>query len=329
MSKNNGTPTMKDVAREAGVALGTVSKVINGIPVGADYKNRVDKAVEKLHYQVNGFAKSLKISKTLTIALVIPNIYNTFFSNIAECLNLELAGRGYQMLLCTTDRGGEQSLMSVLNKNRVDGIVVLSYSTKLHFPEDLPVISIDRRFAPDMPCICSDNYTGGQLAAEKLSALGARKLAFLGTITDVKTEVTKRRDGFALYCSQHDIPFEESIHWGTDDFTLLEKFIDSHIHAGKLDFDGIFAVSDSCAYRLINYLAKKKIRVPEQVQVIGYDGIRKFGFLDYFCSTIVQPVDEIAKTCADLLLRGDLKSAPSLICLPVHYEAGGTTREKV
>jgi hypothetical protein len=148
MSLKNGTPTMKDVAREAGVALGTVSKVVNGIPVGEDYKSRVDRAIAKLNYQVNDFAKSLKIAKTLTIALIIPNIYNTFYSSIAESLNMELSKRGYRMLLCTTDRGDEQSIMTMMSQNRADGIIVLSYSTKLDFPEGLPVVSIDRRFFP-------------------------------------------------------------------------------------------------------------------------------------------------------------------------------------
>ena len=73
MKKDNYTPTMKDVAREAGVALGTVSKVVNGLPVGEAYKIRVENAIEKLNYQVNSYAQGLKANKTYTAALLIPN----------------------------------------------------------------------------------------------------------------------------------------------------------------------------------------------------------------------------------------------------------------
>lgn len=73
MKKENSAPTMKDVAREAGVALGTVSKVVNGLPVGEPYRLRVEEAIRKLNYQVNSYAQGLKASKTYTAALLIPN----------------------------------------------------------------------------------------------------------------------------------------------------------------------------------------------------------------------------------------------------------------
>ena len=86
MTKKNA-PTMKDVAREAGVALGTVSKVINGIPVSEEYRNRVLAAIETLHYEVNTYARGLKTQRTNLIALIIPNTVNPFFSAFtAKCV---------------------------------------------------------------------------------------------------------------------------------------------------------------------------------------------------------------------------------------------------
>lgn len=329
MSKKSGAPTMKDVAKEAGVALGTVSKVMNGLPVGNEYKNRVDKAVEKLNYQVNSLAKGLKMSKTLTIALIIPNIYNSFFSGLAHYVNLALTERGYHMLLCTTDNSPmeEQGFVDMMRQNKVDGIIVLSYSTTLHFADGIPVVSIDRRFDPDIPCVCSDNYGGGQKAAQRLYELGCRNLAYLSLMTDVETEVVKRKDGFKAYCRQKGLSCTVSEQVGTDDFDSIVAFLAAHIHDSRLDFDGLFCVSDSLAYRVRRFLLKNGIRVPEEVQIIGYDGIRKFGFMDLFCSTIVQPVREIAATCTDLVLKPHESGTPSLICLPISYAAGGTTRE--
>lgn len=94
---------MKDVAREAGVALGTVSKVVNGLPVGDSYKIRVEDAIQKLNYQVNSYAQGLKASKTYTVAVLIPNTTEPFFAALAYHINIVLMKQKYRMLLCCTD----------------------------------------------------------------------------------------------------------------------------------------------------------------------------------------------------------------------------------
>jgi hypothetical protein len=94
---------MKDVAKEAGVALGTVSKVVNGIPVGEDYRIRVENAIHKLNYQVNSYAQGLKANKTHTAALLVPNTQNPFYASLVYYIHKELAARNYRMLLCCTD----------------------------------------------------------------------------------------------------------------------------------------------------------------------------------------------------------------------------------
>lgn len=329
MSQSSAQPTMKDVAREAGVALGTVSKVINGVPVGAAYKARVEAAVAKLNYQVNSYAKGLKMSKTLTVALIIPNIYNTFFSGLAQYVNRELSQRGYTMLLCITDNNPEteQSFADVMRRNRVDGIIALTYSRALQFSSVIPVVGIDRRFGRGIPCVSSDNYAGGQLAAQKLIELGCEKPLFLSTMTDVATEVAKRKDGFCAECRVRGVNAAVCEKLGTSGFEVLEDFLTAHIHSGTFDYDGIFCVSDWLAYQTCVFLEKHGVAVPRDVQVIGYDGIRKFGYLDRFCSTIVQPADKIAKTCVNIVLSEDYADTPELLCLPVQYAPGGTTRE--
>ncbi len=110
-------------------------------------------------------------------------------------------------------------------------------------------------------------------------------------------------------------------------FEEFENFLSDHIHAGRLSFDGIFCVTDSLAYSIIKALRRMNQRVPEDVQVIGFDGIRHFGNKDYVCSTIVQPASEIAEMCVDLLLQENMPAKPPLVCLPVTYAYGGTTSE--
>jgi LacI family transcriptional regulator len=94
---------MKDVAREAGVALGTVSKVVNGIPVGKSYQRAVEEAIDRLGYHVNRQARALRSSKSNIVEVILPNLYNPFFSRLADCLCRELSRRSYQTLLFLTE----------------------------------------------------------------------------------------------------------------------------------------------------------------------------------------------------------------------------------
>ena len=101
---------MKDVAREAGVALGTVSKVINGIPVGEEYRKKVEAAIQKLNYEVNTYARGLKVQKTNIIALIIPNTTNPFFATFTDHIENALYRHGIRLLLCCADGVEEKEI---------------------------------------------------------------------------------------------------------------------------------------------------------------------------------------------------------------------------
>lgn len=329
MRNKNSAPTMKDVALEAGVALGTVSKVINGLPVGESYRLRVEAAIKKLNYQVNSYAQGLKASKTYTVALLIPNMLNPFFSSLAYEINLSLLKRKYRMLLCCTESNmqAEQEYITMAHQNKVDGIIGLTYNPDLRVGENTPFISIDRSMGLHIPCIASDNFAGGQMAAEKLADLGCKNVAFLRIGSSLTNEPNKRKAGFENGCLARNLKYQLKILEDGDSISEFETFLTEHIHNGKLEFDGIFCVTDLIAYEVIKLLKKLRIRVPEDVQVIGYDGVRMFGDGEYVCSTIVQPVHEIAEMCVELLLQENMTAKPPLVCLPVSYAYGGTTRE--
>ena len=327
MKNTNSAPTMKDVAREAGVALGTVSKVINGIPVGESYRVRVEEAIEKLNYRINSYAKGLKSNRTFVVAVMVPNLVSPFFAKLVNCLNRSLAQRGYRMLLCATDYDPEleQSYVYIAEQQKVDGIICLSYNPNLQVPEGVPFVSIDRYFGAQIPCVACDNYGGGSLAAQKLVENGCKNLAFLRIGSKLTNEPNKRKDGFVNACENMDVPYTLKILDDGSPYSAFEDFLQEHLHEGKLDFDGIFCVTDTLSHQIIGSLRRMGQRVPEDVQVIGFDGIRHFGDLDYTCSTIVQPLEEIAETCVELILEKEEGKIPSLICLPVSYACGGTT----
>ena len=170
--------------------------------------------------------------------------------------------------------------------------------------------------------------SGGRLAAEKLLELGCTHLAFLRTGSSSPSETDKRGDGFEAVCRTRQIPCEVlRRNDGEDGPEVFREFLLAHMAEGKLDIDGIFCSTDLLAWRIQNILAELGLRVPEDVQIIGFDGIRRFGGEELYCSTIIQPTRKMAETCVDLLLAKDRSNIPALVCLPVSYAPGGTTRE--
>ena len=319
--------TMSDVAREAGVALGTVSKVINGQSVGESYRLKVEAAVKKLNYQVNNSARSLKTDRTNTVAFIVPNTITPYFALLTHHINMALERRNYKMLLCFTeyDREREQDFIQMVRQNRADGIIALTYNPHLEIPEDIPFVTIDRFFSVSVPCVAADNFAGGRMAAHELKRRGCKRVAFMRIGSRLTNEPSKRKDGFISGCMELGLPYDCLLLDDGTPLSAFENFLRANMEGDRLTFDGLFCGTDTVAYQIIGLLRSMGLRVPEDVQVIGFDGIRMFGDLDYICSTIVQPVADIAEACVSMVLSPDFKGLPSLICLPVTYADGGTT----
>lgn len=166
------------------------------------------------------------------------------------------------------------------------------------------------------------------MAAEKLVSLGCRRLVFLRIGASQSGEVDKRGNGFEQMCHNRSIHCDvlrlNEDNSGIEDFFPL---LQSHITDGRLDWDGIFCATDELAWHIRDMLSRLDIQVPEAVQIVGFDGVPVHISGKLPCSTIVQPIAQIAETSVDILLQEDKSNLPSLICLPVKYAAGGTTRE--
>ena len=328
--KNNSQPTMKDVAREAGVSLGTVSKVINHVPVGDAYQKRVEAAIAKLGYQVNNYARGLKTNKTYCIALLMPSLMHPFFAVLTDALTESLMRHQYRALLMITnyDPEAEKKCFLLGQQNKVDGVIALTYHPNLaEIDDSIPIVTIDRHLPGRIPCVSSDNYRGGELAAEKLISSGCKKLLFLGTGSEIPGETDKRESGFETVCRKENVEYRRiSLKLGDSAEPLL-KYLEDDIQDGKLSFDGIFCKTDWLAVRVRKYLEQQKIRVPEDVQIIGYDGVTDYNTGALPCSTIVQPIPQMAETAVNLILRAGESSSPVNICLPVQFASGGTTKE--
>lgn len=320
--------SIKDVAMLAGVAVGTVSRVINNSgAVKPITRRKVEEAIQELNYFPNEVARNFKMQKSKMVALLLPSIWNPFFSELAYYIEDELDQEGFKLMLCNSGGKPEKELyyLDMLRQNKVAGIVGITYNDiESSVSNDIPIVSIDRHFNKKITCVTSDNYEGGRLALRELVKAGARKPAFMGSITSVFSETMNRRKGF----------IDEAEALGVD-YIIYEKadpIIDDQAYFDEFfgtypDIDGVFAITDMLAANYIDRATKQGISVPEDVKVIGYDGIQDSPYFHPILSTIRQPVEEMARMSIKLLYRKmeGVSLDQQVYRIPVMFKKGETT----
>ena len=323
--------TMKDVAALANVGVGTVSRVLNSSgSVKESTRRKVEAAMKELNYIPNAYARGLKMNKTNTVALIIPTIWHPFFSEFAYYVESNLAEHKYKMLLCNSDVSSDKELeyIQMVQENKVDGIIGITYSDLDNFVSShLPFVTIDRHFKEETVCVTSDNFHAGQLAVEKLIEKGCKKLGYVGTHSRFPSETTKRRDGFEAQAEQMGVPY--AIYDGEDPVMEFKQEIRTFFEKNP-DVDGVFAHTDFIALDILEVLDELKRKVPEEVQIIGCDGIKMEAGRKQFLSTIRQPVDLMAKAAVEKIIQViDGEPVKTKITLPVHYLEGSTTKNEI
>lgn len=326
--------SMKDVAKKAGVGMGTVSRVINNSgPVKDETRERVLKIIEELDYIPNEMARSFKKQKTKLIGLMVPMINHPFFAELTYYIEDELFKSGYKLMLCSssTDREKELEYLQMLKKNQVDGIITISYHDIYQNETiDLPLVTIDRYISKTVPLITSDNYAGGVMATERLIKAGCKKIAYVGGEPRYLSTVSDRKRSFLEIANKHDIP---SIVFELTDETSnrlqasnqYEEYIAEQFVKCNLDVDGIFTSADSFAIAVINALRKEGKRVPEDVKVIGFDGVPSRVISGTALSSIRQSVEELGRLSAKLLMDViEGKKVEMHNIVPVEYYDGDT-----
>ena len=322
---------MKDVAALAKVGVGTVSRVLNNSgAVKESTRRKVEAAMKELNYIPNAYARGLKMNKTNTVALIIPTIWHPFFSEFAYYVERNLSEHKYKMLLCNSDVNNDKELeyIQMVQENKVDGIIGITYSDLDNFVSShLPFVTIDRHFKEETVCVTSDNFHAGQLAVEKLVEKGCQKLGYIGTHSRFPTETTKRRSGFVEQAELMEIPY--AIYDGEDPVVEFKQEIRTFLEENP-DVDGVFAHTDFIALDILEVLDEMKRKVPEEVQIIGCDGIKMEAGRKQIVSTIRQPVDLMAKAAVEKIIQViDGEPVKTKITLPVHYIEGPTTKNEI
>ncbi|HPZ15552.1 MAG TPA: LacI family DNA-binding transcriptional regulator [Sphaerochaeta sp.] len=319
MSKREN-PTIKDVAKLAGVSIATVSRVLNKLAVvNPDTEQKVLGAVAKLNYQPNAVARSLKLNRTKSIGIILPEVSNTFFTEIIEQLESLLAPKGYALLVCSSENSLEEERrkLSFLLERNVDGLFIVAVSDEgSHFADvDVPLVMFDRKIDGLVrDVIVSDNHKSAFDVTCKLIDEGRTRIGFLGGDPHVHTSVERYR-GYKDALEARGLPLDERfvLHDGMtmkSGYTLMEK---------ALSFeecpDAFFIVNDMVHIGATTFLmanAPKEVRW--RMAFASFDYLHYAPLLQFCHYAVAQPIERMAKAAVQILTRrmeGDMNDFPS------------------
>ncbi|EOH91821.1 LacI family DNA-binding transcriptional regulator [Enterococcus pallens] len=323
---------MNDVARLAKVSRGTVSNYINGVKIKEELAKRIEKAIEELDYVPNQAARSLKTQTSDTIAFILPTIWTPFFAELTNYIQLELQKRNLKMLLCNSQNNYNLELdyVKMAKEEKVRGIITISYSDiDPYITANVPIVSIERYFNQQVPFVTSDNFQGARLAAEELYKRGAHRLLMILRELPNNLGIYERMNGFIDYCKHKKIDYEVYLDKGNSkDFS---KRIDQYLQKAYQEdcrFDGIFTVTDRYGEYVMESFQRLSWNIPDDVQLIGFDGAKSYQNQPLVISTIAQDIKKMAEISVEELVNYDKnKDSQTKHILPVKFLNLKTTRE--
>ncbi len=297
---------MHDIARRANVSLGTVSHVINGkVSVSDEVRARVQKAIDELGYQPNHLSRALRTNRTNLIGMVIPDITNPFFPSVVRGVEDAAFRANYRLLLCNADNDPAKELayMNDLSSFMPAGIILIpSDNHKLPTLGQYPLVCIDRQpLGWNGDSVTVENFEGGKTAAAHLAQLGHKQIAIVQGPENVST-VGDRVRGFLKELKRRKI-------------TISPEYI----QASSFDQEGgylcamrllrlvprptaIFAANDLIAVGALQAVKASKLRCPQDVSIIGFDGLSVTDFTEPALTSVVQPSYQLGHAAMRLLL---------------------------
>lgn len=297
-------PTIKDVAAKCGVGIGTVSRVLNGgINVNKETKEKVLAAIEELKYTPNSLGVKLRTNQNKVIALLIPLINHSFFSELTAHVEREALKYGYSILLVCSQKHEEREIeiINKLNRNEVDGVIFVTHYN--HSEEELKnkvIVTIDRHLPGDIPYVSSDNYNSTKEAISYLIEKGCKKIGYLGSKPYVDSEVLLREKAYYDVIRENhleEMVLSSIINHGEEQ-DKVNEFLDKYP-----DVDGVFVSGSSMSQALYRTLLERGKKVPDDIQLISYDGYFGENKAGNNITCVEQQVDLIAKRCIEILLE--------------------------
>lgn len=298
------TTTIYDVAKYAKVSVATVSRYLNNQGyVGAESRAKVERAIEALNYSPNAVARSLYKKQSKSIGFIIPDITNPFFPQLFRAVEKTLIDQGYSAVLFNSDDQLDRvsDFIETLKTGYAAGLIIVSDKIKEeHLAKlSMPIVAIDRIISDKIPSVTVNNYMNAREAVRYLVQQGCSKIAHVKGPDGVYTSEERLR-GYLDETSAQGL--QQIITSGEYELTTSFQAI-INLLAEHPEIDGIFAGNDIMAVGIIKALAKLEINIPDQIKVIGFDGIEWGTTITPELTTMEQPIEQIGIKSGELLLH--------------------------
>ncbi|WP_068618651.1 LacI family DNA-binding transcriptional regulator [Paenibacillus tuaregi] len=322
--------TIKDVAAHAGVSVATVSRVINETGyVHESTRQKVEQAIKQLNYSPNEVARSLFKRKSKLIGLLLPDITNPFFPELARGVEDRMQESGYRLIFGNSDEDEhkEQDYIQTFTQNNVVGVISSTndHTADTYSKLKFPVVFLDRT-SGDKPSVYADGREGGRMAAQEMISRGSRNITVQQGPKHVRP-AQDRFEGAVEVLEKSGTAFQVQL---TASFSYEEAGLKAkELFAEYPWTDGVIASNDIAAAAVLHEALKLGRKVPEELQIIGFDDIPVSNLVYPSLSTIHQPAYEMGRAAAELLIElvEHGHAHQHIIQLPVSFVERGTTRK--
>ena len=303
--------TMADVAKASGFSKATVSMVLSKkkVNISEETRNKILKISKELHYIPNGAARSLSTNKSRTLGIVVPDITNPFFAEIARAIEDSASSEDYSVILCNTDNEikKERKYIELLVSKLVDGVIFISggnsnKNIEIIRDNNIPFILVDRdvKGMLEVNGVYCSSKEGISEVVEYLHSHGKKDIIFVEGPKELEISKARLRE-YKKYAEAYKLYKPENIIEG--DFTIesgmqsINKIIEN-----KLKFDAIFFSNDLMAFGGIKVLNRMGYRIPEDICIIGFDNIKISEIFEPELTTVSQPIYDMGKAGCKLLI---------------------------
>ncbi|MEG0850802.1 LacI family DNA-binding transcriptional regulator [Flavobacterium plurextorum] len=306
--------TLKQIAKELGVSVSTVSKALNDSPeISEQTKVKIKEYAKLKNYKPNVIGLNLKNRKTKTIGVIIPNILNSFFAKVFSGIEKVADKKGYNVITCISNESLEKEVhtLEMLSNGTIDGFIlsVSEEAQKLqdynHFSaiinDGTPIVMFDR-IADEVECdkVVVDDFDSALNSTQHLINLGCKNIALISSVDNLSVGKL-RADGYLKALKDNNIPVNEKIILRTDSEEDMKAKIDA-IFENKID--AIFALDENDSVAALRVSLKKGYKVPEDISIIGFaDGILASRRLSPSLTTVSQHGIEIGEVAAKRLIQ--------------------------
>jgi LacI family transcriptional regulator, galactose operon repressor len=313
MTRRSSSVTIRDVARQSGVSVATVSRFINrNAPVSVEVAERINRVMTDLRYVPHAAARHLASRKTRVIGLLLNNLHNDFFVPLLNGVEAVIRKKGYNLIVATYHANSRDQMPPPIGPHNTDGLLVFSDGlvdedlANLH-ASGFPMVLVHRTSPPslDIPSVTVENIEITRKMVEHLIRVhGKRRILFLrGPLH--QEDSLRRETGYKAALGANGIPFDESLVLNGEferdiAFQVLNDFLGNGRQAA---FDAVFAGDDDAAIGVLKALQAHGIRIPEDVAVVGFDDLGFAQFLNPPLTTARAPTESVGRIAAERLFE--------------------------